>query len=65
MSHRTYKNWFIIESVYVVPPSPYRSSNISHPTERYLGYLIEVAEKMFLIRDREYRDDPKTTTSQS
>ena len=63
MSHRTYKNLFIIEPVHVISPPSRRSSRIPHPTERYLSILIEDIEKIFLMRDREHRDDPNTTTS--
>ena len=44
----------------MVPPLPHRSSRISHPHERYLGILIEDLEEVFLIEDRDIRNDPKT-----
>ena len=53
-----------IEPVQIVPPPPRRSSNVSHSTKRYLGILTKDVGKMFLIRDREYGDDPKSTLSQ-
>ena len=43
----------------VLPP-PHRSSRISHPPKRYLGILIENLEKVFLVGDRNIRNDPKT-----
>ena len=47
------------EPVDVVPPLPYRSSKIFYPPERYLGILIENLEKVFLMGDRDIRNDPK------
>ena len=43
----------------MVPP-PRRSSRIFHPLKRYLGILIENLEEVFLVRDRDIRNDPKT-----
>ena len=48
------------EPIDVIPPPPRKSSRISHPSERYLGILIENLEKVFLMGDRDIRNDPKT-----
>ena len=49
------------EPVYVFPPPPHTYSRISHPLERYLGMLNRgCREKLFLMKDKKYRDDPKT-----
>ena len=47
------------ESVDVIPSLPHRSSRISHPLERYLDIFIEDLEEVFLMRDRDIRNDFK------
>ena len=43
----------------MVPPPSRRSSRIFHPPERYLGILIEDLEEVFLVEDRDIRNDSK------
>ena len=46
--------------VHVCPPPPRRYSRIFHSFERYLGLLNkEYREKLFLMEDREHRDNLK------
>ena len=44
----------------MIPLSPRRSSRISCPPEKYLSILIENLEEVFLVEDRDIRNDLKT-----
>ena len=46
------------ELVHVVPLPPHRFYRIFHSLQWYLGMLIEEIEKVFILGDWEYRDDP-------
>ena len=48
------------ELVDMIPPPPRRSSRVSCPAERYLGILTEDLEEIFLVGDRDIRNDLKT-----
>ena len=50
----------INELVVDVPPPSCRSSRISQPLKRYMGMLMEEVKKMFLMGDRNHRNDPNT-----
>ena len=58
--HRVQKPELISKLVDVVPLPPCRSNRISHPPKRYLDILTEDLEKVFLVRYRDIRNDPKT-----
>ena len=48
-------------SKYIYIPPPRTHSRIFHPLERYLDMLSKkYRQKLFLMGDREQRDDPKT-----
>ena len=48
------------ELVDVIPPPPHRISTVSHPPERYLGILTKDLEEVFLMEDRDIRNNLKT-----
>ena len=48
------------EPVNLVPPPPHRSNKVFHPLKRYLGILTKDLEEVFLMGDRDIRNDPKT-----
>ena len=48
------------QPVQIQPPPPRRSGRIFHPSERYLGTILEDIEKMFLTGKGIHDDDPKT-----
>ena len=59
--HWDLKNLFIMSQYKYIPPPPRTYSRISHPLERYLDMLNRgCRKKLFLIGDREHRDDLKT-----
>ena len=43
----------------MIPPPPRRLSKIFHPLERYLGILTEDLEEVFLVGDKDIRNDFK------
>ena len=44
----------------MVPPPPHRSKRVIRPPKRYLGILTKNLEEVFLMGDRDIRNDPKT-----
>ena len=48
-----------VKPIHTLPPLPRRSERIFRPLERYLGTISEDIEKMFLIGNGVYGDDPK------
>ena len=58
--HQAQKSEPSSEPVDVVPSPSRRSSRDSRPPERYLGILTKDLEKVFLVGDKDIRNDPKT-----